>query len=221
MAAGVRPEAVFTAPGAPAEVVEQARESGARVHVLAPGVMERVASTVTPQPVMAVVPFVDVPLDRLAGADLLVVCVDVRDPGNAGTVLRSAQAAGADGVIFCGGSVDVYNPKAVRASSGALFHVPAVVGGDAVEVLERIGEWGSTRYGAVPESGLDYVTADLRSPCAFVLGNEAVGLPERVTAVLDERITIPMKGRMESLNVGMVAAVLCFEAARQRRVGAS
>ncbi|HEX2064729.1 MAG TPA: RNA methyltransferase, partial [Acidimicrobiales bacterium] len=174
-------------------------------------------ATVTPQPVMAVVPFVDVPLEDLRHSTLLVVCVDVRDPGNAGTVLRSAEAAGADGVVFCGGSVDVYNPKTVRASSGALFHVPVVVGGDSAEVLERIGEWGMARLGAVARSGRDYVEVDLAAPSALVLGNEAGGLPADLDPLLDDTVSIPMAGRSESLNVGMAAAVLCFEAARQRR----
>jgi TrmH family RNA methyltransferase len=221
VAAGVPVESVFTSSEAATPVTTPAWEAGARVYQLAPGVLERVATTVTPQPVMAVVPFVDVPLDDLQHSRLLVVCVDVRDPGNAGTVLRSAEAAGADGVVFCGGSVDVYNPKTVRASSGALFHVPVVMGGDPAEVLERIGGWGLARLGAVARSGRDYVTVDLAAPSALVLGNEAGGLPADLDRLLDDTISIPMEGRSESLNVGMAAAVLCFEAARQRRLAGS
>jgi len=216
-AAGVAVQDVFVAADAPPDIVELAHDAGAPVHVLAQGVMERVADTMAPQPVMAVVAYVDVDLDALRAATLLVVCVDVRDPGNAGTVLRSAEAAGANGVVCCGGSVDVYNPKAVRASAGTLFHVPVVAGGDPVEVLERIGSWGARRLGAAAHSGADYASVDLTQPVAFVLGNEANGLPPEVEAQLDERITVPMAGRAESLNVGMAAAVLCFEAARQRR----
>jgi TrmH family RNA methyltransferase len=210
-------EGVYVAPDAPDDVVTLAERSGARVHTLAPGVLERVADTVTPQPVMAIVSYVDVPLDRLRDATFLVVCVDVRDPGNAGTVLRSAEAAGADGVVCCGGSVDVYNPKTVRASAGTLFHVPVVAGGDAVEVLEQIGNWGIRRLGAAARTGCDYVALDFTQPSAFVLGNEANGLPPTVEPLLDEHVQIPMAGQAESLNVGMTAAVLCFEAARQRR----
>lgn len=210
-------EGVYVAPDTPDDVLALAEASGARVHVLAPGVLERVADTVTPQPVMAIVPYVDVPLDTLRDASSLVVCVDVRDPGNAGTVLRSAEAAGVDGVICCGGSVDVYNPKTVRASAGTLFHIPVVAGGDAVEVLELIGEWGIRRLGAAARSGTDYVALDLTQRTAFVLGNEANGLPPAVEPLLDDHVQVPMAGRAESLNVGMTAAVLCFEAARQRR----
>ena len=179
--------------------------------------MERVADAVTPQPVAAVVRCVDVDLESLRDASLVVVCVDVRDPGNAGTILRSAEASGAEGVIFCQGSVDVYNPKTVRASAGSLFHVPVVIGGDPVKVLETSADWGLRRLGTVARGGVDYSSADLTGHVAFVLGNEAHGLDPAVAGHLDEKVTIPMAGRGESLNVGMAAAVLCFEAARQRR----
>lgn len=219
LGAGVAVEAVFAAPGAPADLLDRALAAGARVHDLAPGVLERVAGTVSPQPVIATVPYVDVAPDAVRSADFVVVCVDVRDPGNAGTVLRSAEAAGAGAVICCDGCVDVYNPKSVRASAGSLFHVPVVRGGEPVEVLERLASWGLRRLGAVAGRGVDYTAADLVGPTALVLGNEASGLPEPVRApgALDGEITIPMAGRAESLNVGMAAAVLCFEAARQRR----
>lgn len=217
LAAGVPVEGVYVTVDAPPDVVELADAAGARVHVLESGVMERVADTVTPQPIMAVVPYVDVPLAGLAEATFLVVCVDVRDPGNAGTVLRSAEAAGVDGVVCCGGSVDVYNPKTVRASAGTLFHVPIVAGGDPVEVLEHIGGWGMRRLATAARTGADYASIDLTSKVAFVLGNEAHGLPAEVEAAVDGHVSIPIAGRAESLNVGMAAAVLCFEAARQRR----
>ena len=220
--AGAPVESVYVAAGASAApLARRAYEAGVRVYELAPGVIERVADTVTPQPLMAVVPFVDRPRASLRGADLLVVAVDVRDPGNAGTVLRSAEAAGAGGVLFCDGSVDVYNPKAVRASAGSLFHVPVVAGGDPVQVLREMSDWGVRRFATTASGGRDYDGVDLTGPVAFVLGNEANGLPPEVEDLVDERVTIPMVGRSESLNVGMAAAVLCFEAARQRRQVAS
>jgi TrmH family RNA methyltransferase len=218
--ARARIEAVYVAAGAGAKdqpVVERAYAAGVRVHELAPGVMEHVADTVTPQPVMAVAAYVDVDLDDVMGATSLVVCVDVRDPGNAGTVLRSAEASGVGGVVSCDGSVDLYNPKTVRASAGALFHVPVVAGGDPLQVLERIGESGFRRLGTVARGGTPYTDVDLTAKVAFVLGNEAQGLPAPAASAVDELISIPMVGRTESLNVGMAAAVLCLEAARQRR----
>ncbi|HVM07155.1 MAG TPA: RNA methyltransferase [Acidimicrobiales bacterium] len=224
LASGASVEAVFVAPegrGATEDaVIALAYERGARVHDLAPGVLERVAGTVTPQPVLGIVSYVDVELSTLrASADgaFVVICVDVRDPGNAGTVLRSAEAAGAAGVICCAGTVDVYNPKTVRASAGSLFHVPVVTGGSPVEVLDEVASWGVRRLATVAHDGSPYDEIDLTGPVAFVLGNEANGLPDGLDAHIDEAVTIPMIGRTESLNVGMAAAVLCFEAARQRR----
>ena len=204
------------------EVLAAAYASGARIFDLAPGVLARVADTVTPQPIMAVVAQMDRSLADLcpaAGdvAPLIVVCVDVRDPGNAGTILRSAEAAGATGVVCCDGSVDLFNPKTVRASAGALFRVPVVAGGEPAAVLAELGRWDLQRMAAVARGGVTYTDADLTAPLALVLGNEAHGLPEGLEEELDGRLTIPMAGRAESLNAGMAGAVLCFEAARQRR----
>ena len=214
--AGVQLECLFVAPATSSPVVARAVAAAIPVFDLAPGVLERVAGTVTPQPVLAVAPAVDVDLDALAGASFVVVCVDVRDPGNLGTVLRTAEASGAGGIICCEGSVDVYNPKCVRASAGSLFHTRIVARGDAGKVLGTLGAWGLRRLGTRPEGGEPYSRADLTAPTALVLGNEAHGLPSSVAGSLDGWLTIPMAGRAESLNVGMAAAVLCFEAARQR-----
>jgi TrmH family RNA methyltransferase len=203
-------------------LVAQCYEVGARVFELEPGVMGRVAGTVTPQAVIGVV---STPVFTLAdlGAtkpQLVVVCVDVRDPGNAGTIVRSAWAAGADAVVCCEGTVDVWNPKAVRASAGAVLHVPVVAAGPPPDVLDQLGGWGVKRLATASEGGLDYAATDLTRPTALVLGNEAAGLVlTDLGDHLDGVITIPMPGGAESLNVGMVAAVLCFEAARQRRLG--
>lgn len=213
-------EAVFMAPGAADPAIDRAVDAGLIVFELAAGVIERVADTVTPQPVMAVVGMVDVDFEAVSDRTFVVVCVDVRDPGNAGTVLRSAEAAGAGAVVFCTGSVDLYNPKTVRASAGSLFHVPVVAGGDPMQVLDTIAVWGLHRLGTDASGGVPYDKADLTQPVALVLGNEANGLPAEVHQSLDGLVTIPMVGRTESLNVGMAASILCFETARQRRVAA-
>ena len=219
LSAGVAVESVYLAPGGDrvaGDAVASAFRAGARVYDLAPGVLERVAGTVTPQPVLAVVNDVSVPLERLREAQLIVVCTDVRDPGNLGTVLRTAEAAGAGGVVCCDGTVDITNPKCVRASAGSLFHVPVVAGGDVVTVLEHIGTWGMRRLGTAVGRGEPYTTVDFRQPTALVLGNEAHGLTADLDAEIDGYVHIPMAGRGESLNVGMACAVLCFEALRQR-----
>jgi TrmH family RNA methyltransferase len=185
---------------------------------LAPGVIERIADTVTPQPVLAVVGFDPATLDEIKGVSMVMVCVDVRDPGNAGTMIRTADAAGVGAVVCCDGTVDPTNPKAVRASAGSLFHVPTVVGGDAVTVIETLRGWGFTAAGTVVHAGDDYTRFDWHQKVAAVFGNEASGLGPSVVEHLDHRLTIPMEGRAESLNVGVASAVFCFEAARQRRV---
>ena len=223
ISSGAPVESVYLDPGA-AGIAEQALaqrclDAGARVFDLDDGVLVRVAATVHPQPVVAVVRRIDVPLETIGPRKpgLVVVCAEVRDPGNAGTVIRSAEAAGADAVVFCDGAVDPYNPKTVRASAGALFHVPFVAGGGSIAVLERLGAWELWRWATVAKGGTDYTEADLRRPGALVLGNEAAGVAGSLMPHVDAQLTIPMQGRAESLNVGMAAAVLCFEAARQRR----
>jgi TrmH family RNA methyltransferase len=214
--AGAELECLFVAEGTTAPVVDRAAAAGVPVFDLAPGVLERVGSTATPQPVLAIARAVDVDLGELAGASLVVVCVDIRDPGNLGTVLRSAEAAGVGGIICCEGSVDVYNPKCVRASAGSLFHIRIVARGEPVKVLGTLGGWGLKRLGTRAVDGEPYYRVDLTAPTALVLGNEAHGLPSSVASALDGWVSVPMPGRAESLNVGMAATVLCFEAARQR-----
>ncbi len=228
LAAGAPVESLFIgAEGAGNEAVgrlaDEALRRGARVFDLGEGVMERVADTVTPQPVCAVVKAVDVGIDAIAGtpqdrARLVLVCADVRDPGNLGAVLRSATASGADGVVVCAGCVDVYNAKTVRASAGSIFHVPIVRGGTPGEVVGVMTGAGFSVFGTAASGGTDYLETDFSRDVAIVLGNEASGLPGELAEALDGQITIPMAESTESLNVAMTAAVLCFEAARQRRV---
>ena len=222
LAAGAAVEAVYVAPGgrdvpAVAEAVAAAFDAGARVFDLEPGVIERVADTVTPQPVLAVVGFAPAALDDVAGASMVVVCADVRDPGNAGTVIRTADASGVDAVVCCDGTVDPTNPKTVRASAGSVFHTPIVMGGAVGEVVAALHGFGFVTLGTVVRDGEDYTRFDWTWRVAVVLGNEASGLDDDLAASLDARVTIPMAGRAESLNVAVSAAVLCFEALRQRR----
>jgi RNA methyltransferase, TrmH family len=220
--AGVTIESVFVAPEgrqnpAVAAVVERAFSIGTRVFDLDPGVIERIADTVTPQPVLAVVGFVPTPLEEVRSASMVIVCADVRDPGNAGTMVRTADASGSDAVVFCDGTVDPTNPKTVRASAGSIFHVPVVTGGEAAAVVATLQGWGFSAVGTAVRDGTDYTELDWRRPTALVFGNEASGLDPSLVEAMDDVVTIPMAGRAESLNVGVSAAVLGFEALRQRR----
>jgi TrmH family RNA methyltransferase len=222
--AGAAIESVYVTPEAendPAtrETCQQALETGARLFILAAGVLERVADTVTPQPVLTILPMMDNDVTVRAAAEepLVVVLVDVRDPGNAGTVLRTADASGVNAVIFSGESVDPYNPKTVRASAGSLFHVPFSVQSDPVALAASLKSRGYRTLATVARDGDDYATLDWSVPTALFLGNEAAGLGTEVRQAVGGAVGIPMDGRAESLNVGVACAVLCFEALRQRR----
>ena len=218
LASGLSVEAVFVGPdSAGLPEVRAAWDRGVRVYDLAPGVLERVADTVTPQPVLTIAATADTTLVNVSGPGPVIVCADVRDPGNLGTIVRSAEASGAAGVVCCDGTVDVYNPKCVRASAGALFHVPVVSGGPVAQVLGNLRAGGRTCLGAAVGEGPAYTDADLAGPLALVFGNEATGIPPEGAGAVDGWVHIPIEGRSESLNVGMACAVLSFEVARQRR----
>jgi TrmH family RNA methyltransferase len=226
IAAGHDVEAVYVAPEggdvpAVVEVTSRVLETGGRVFDLAPGVMERVASTASPQPLLAVVSYAPALPASLDHATLVVVCVDVRDPGNLGTVIRTSDAAGVHAVVCCDGTVDPTNPKTVRATAGSLFHVPVVAGGTAAATVAELVSRGFTTVATVVRGGTDYTAFDWTGPVAIILGNESTGLDDALVDLMDTRVTIPMAGRSESLNVGVSAAVLCFEALRQRRTGTS
>ncbi len=200
-------------------LAEQAAERGALVYRTDPGVLARVSDATTPQPIAAVVEMIDRSLDQLAGVrtGLVVVAVDMQDPGNAGTVIRSAAASGAAAVVFPAGAVDVFSPKTVRASAGAVFHIPVVAGAAVEDVLDTAADWGMRRLATAARGGRSYDEVDLAGPAVIVLGSESHGLPSRLADRVDATITIPMVGASESLNVAMAATVVCFEAARQRR----
>lgn len=202
-----------------ADLLAEARARGAEVHRASGEVMAELAQTVTPQGILAVCRFVHVPLEEAVRDDarLVAVLAHVRDPGNAGTVLRTADAAGADAVIFTDASVDPYNGKSVRASAGSLFHLPVVTGAPVRETVLRLKEQGM-RVLAADGSGrrtLDEV--DLAGPVAWIFGNEAWGLPEEVLELSDEVVRVPIYGQAESLNLATAAAVCLYASARAQR----
>jgi RNA methyltransferase, TrmH family len=193
---------------------ERAEAAAIPVVQLPSGWADRIGVTRTPQPVFATVTKPQVGLDAFATASLVVVGPQLSDPGNLGTLMRSAGAAGATVIGIGPGSVDAYNPKVVRASAGACFAIRTVEGVPAVEMLETLGALGFRRIGAVGSGGRLPEQLDLCGRVALVVGNEAHGLDAELP--LDELTTIPMHAG-ESLNVAMAGTTLLFEAARQRR----
>jgi TrmH family RNA methyltransferase len=223
LARGVPLEALYLGSRADvafAPLVARAGAAGVVPTRLRDTVIERIATTQTPQPVLAVVRRPDPqPLDALPGEGLVLVAVGISDPGNLGTLLRTAEAAGVAGIVSCGNSVDVFSPKVVRASAGSIFGVSVTEADDPVAVLDALD---ATRrcYGTAATGGDVYTEVDLVSPVAVLLGNEAHGLPDAVRERVGGWLTVPMAGAVESLNVATTGALIAFEASRQRREAA-
>lgn len=176
------------------------------------------AGAQAPQGVVAVCRYVDRPVEAVLHGDVVVICADVRDPGNAGTIIRTADAAGAGAVVLAGSSVDPYNDKTVRATVGSLFHVPLATG---VEVLDAISTVRAAGYRVLAADGAGetdlFAAGDaLDGKIAWLFGNEAWGLPDEVAAAADVRVSIPIYGRAESLNLATAAAVCLYASARPR-----
>jgi TrmH family RNA methyltransferase len=203
VAAGWPLEAQFVAPG-----VSPVPAGATPVHELAPGVAERVAATETPPGLFAVVAAPAPDPGELRRAAFVVIADRIADPGNLGTILRSAEAAGVDVLVVTPGTVDVLNPKVVRASAGALFHVP-VVAAD----LRAVRNAGLRLVGTSSHRGTPHTDADWSGRVAIVAGSEAHGIED---APVDEWVRIEHRGRAESLNVAMAVTVLCFAAAAAR-----
>lgn len=205
------------------EMLTLAGAQGVDVHLVSGEVMTTLCQTVTPQGVVAVCAFLDQPLAAvLAGQPRLVtVLADARDPGNAGTVIRTADAAGADAVVLAGASVDPYNGKCVRASAGSLFHLPVVAGVAVDEALPALRSAGLRLLAADGRGTRDLDSAAdeglLDGPTAWVFGNEAWGLPEATLALADEVVRVPIHGRAESLNLATAAAVCLYASASAQR----
>lgn len=192
--------------------------AGVEVMLVADHVMQRLADSRSPQGVVAVARMVTARLEDVVGHGFLVVLVDPSDPGNAGTVIRTADAAGAAGVVLAGDAVDPFNPKAVRASTGSICHLPPVVDvavADVVAACRAAHQW----VVALDMDAADDVArlAEDPRPVAILLGNEAHGLPREVVELVDDVLAVPTYGRAESLNLAAAAAVTLYTAARGRQ----
>ena len=210
------------------EILDVAAESGVRLTLATPEVLAAMVDTVTPQGLVAVCRPVDVTLDDVVAARprLVAVLAQVRDPGNAGTVIRAADAAGADAVILTDSCVDVHNPKCVRATAGSLFHLPIVTGVGLTVAVAAIRAAGLAVYAAdgAGRTDLDDLldrarpgTAGLAGPAGWVFGNEAWGLSDSDRALADAVVRVPIHGLAESLNLAMAATICLYASARAQR----
>jgi RNA methyltransferase, TrmH family len=208
-------------------LIDRASTAGARTSVAPVPAVSELSATVTPQGLVAICQMIDVSaVEALSGAPRLVLfCDQVRDPGNLGTVIRCADAFGADAVLVSRDSVDVYNAKAVRATTGSLFHLPITIGVDLGEVITLARDSGLQIFGA--DGAAPYTINDLAASgqlalsTMWVMGNEAWGLPPEHRSLLDRSVALPLYGRAESLNLSTAAAVFLYASATAQHVDKS
>lgn len=196
-------------------------ERTAKVEILSDPVFSHVSDTRTPQGILAVVRRKIYDMEAVLGGDPkqahVLVLDNLQDPGNLGTIFRTAEAAGVTGLILSSDCVDIYNPKVIRSTMGAVFRMPFLYTDDTEGSIDELKAEGITVYAAHLAGDRNYDEADYTSGCAFLIGNEGNGLRDSVAERADHRIIIPMLGRAESLNAAVAASVLMFEVSRQRR----
>ncbi len=199
------------------ELLTAARAAGVAHYAVSEQNLATLSDTVTPQGVVAVCRTLDVPLAEAVTPEvaLVVICAQIRDPGNAGTVIRCADAFGADAVILSSDSVEVYNPKTVRASAGSVFHLPVVTGVELAEAIDACRAAGLRVFATDGESGteLTELADGLAEPTAWVMGNESWGLPVEHLELADTTVAVPIYGQAESLNLATAAAVCLYASA--------
>ena len=182
-------------------------------------VFRAASDTQTPQGVLCIVRRREYELEELLQEEnpLLLLLENLQDPGNLGTSLRTAEGAGVTGVILSKGSVDLYNPKTIRSTMGSVYRVPALYTEDLGEIAELLRDRGIRTFAAHLRGKHFYDQEDYRGGTAFFIGNEGAGLTEELSSKADTLIRIPMEGKVESLNAGVAASLLAYEAYRQRR----
>ena len=216
---GLRMPYVFVAQGAEGLLEGLHLPPGTEVLILPEKLLAAALTTETPQPVAALVEppdwtWADI-LQEQVGTPLLIVLAGLQDPGNLGTIVRSAEAFGASGIVALPGTVSAWNPKSVRASAGSIFRVPLIAAGEQ-DCLDRLREARVNIYAATARHGQPAGGIDLAGPAALLIGNEGKGVPDALAAKADGAVTIPCPGPVESLNAAVAASVLLYEAARQR-----
>jgi TrmH family RNA methyltransferase len=198
-------------------IIKPCINRGIRVYNLADSLFESVSDTVNPQGILAVLGMKRVLLEDAAlNEGILVILDGIRDPGNMGTIIRTADAAGCAGVVITDGCVDLFNPKVLRSTMGSIFHLPVLHCGNTKKAADICRMKGYTVYASQTEGAVSIYEADLSGNAAFVIGSEAEGVSGEVLDSSDVLIRIPMSGRAESLNAAVAAAVIIYEAVRQK-----
>ncbi|MGQ0617055.1 MAG: TrmH family RNA methyltransferase [Acidimicrobiia bacterium] len=206
-------EAVYAAP----ELAAGFRGRGAPVLAVDREALAAALDTITPQPAVAVVTTPAATVEEIGAGGFVLVLAGISDPGNAGALVRVAEASGVGGVIFCDGATDPFAPKCVRAAAGSVLRIRIAMTREGRQVLERLGAAGHRRLGASAHAGEPYDRSDLTGRLTLVLGHETHGVKSTTAEHLDGWVHVPMAGEVESLNVGVAGGVIAFEAARQRR----
>ena len=202
-------------------VLKKAKAAGAYAEIVSDKVFRDTSDTMTPQGVMAVVAselwdWKTLVSKKTGQAKLFLILESLQDPGNLGTVIRTGEGAGIDGIILNRTTVDPYMPKVIRSTMGSAYRVPVAAADDLTEVVSEMRRQGIGVYAAHLQGSEDYCRKDYTKDTCFMIGNEASGLTDRLTEMASGYIRIPMAGQVESLNAGIAAALLMYEAKRQR-----
>jgi TrmH family RNA methyltransferase len=201
-------------------LAQAASDAGVTIETVTEHVLDVMSDTVTPQGVIAVCRQFSVSVEQLLGSGpkLIAILEEVRDPGNAGTIIRAADAAGADGVILTGRSVDAYNPKVVRSTTGSIFHLPVAQGIGLASAIAAVNAAGMRVLAAdIKGDDLPQIRAELSRPTAWLFGNEARGLDDESLALADQAVKVPIYGHAESMNLATAASVCLYESAFAQR----
>lgn len=190
-----------------------------KVEVVSDNVFRQMADTRTPQGIMASVKMKESSMDEIVGREnaFVMVCEDIQDPGNMGTILRTGEGAGITGIIMSRNTVDIYNPKTIRSTMGSVYRVPFLYADNLHDVIRQMKLLGIKVYAAHLNGNNSYAKEDYSGKCAFLIGNEGNGLKDETTALSDCLVKIPMEGCVESLNAAVSSAILMYEVNRQRQ----
>lgn len=201
------------------KLIEEFSKRGSQVFRVKKMDIEKLADTETPQGIVAVVKKKKFTLskDFLEKASLLLALDNIRDPGNLGTMIRTADASGADGILLSNGCVELYNPKVIRSTMGSIFHVPVIEGLDLIKILQEMKSSGFKIFISDVHQGRDYAKVDYPEKACLIIGSEASGISEQILDLADVKVRIPIFGKAESLNASVAAGILLYEIARNKR----